>query len=114
VAVAAGWLSYSHMVELAHRHGETGARGYVFPLTVDGVEIMASLVLSTQRRADRPGGWQPWLATAVGSVASLVSNAEVAPSDWWGAVCRRVAGAGAGDRDQDAVGAVGGGSSAER
>jgi hypothetical protein len=47
----------------------------VFPLTVDGVEIVASLVLFSQRRAGRPGGWQPWLAIAVGSAASLVANA---------------------------------------
>jgi hypothetical protein len=51
LAGVAGAISYSHMVELALAYGETQLwRAHMFPLAVDGVEIVASLVLLAERR----------------------------------------------------------------
>ena len=59
LAGIAAAISYSHMRGLAELHGETGWRGHAFPLSVDGIEIVASLVLLADRRAGRPSGWLP-------------------------------------------------------
>ena len=45
-----GAISYSHMPTLALAHGETGWQAHALPLSVDGIEIMASLVLLADRR----------------------------------------------------------------
>lgn len=50
LAGIAGAISYSHMRQLAAAHGDTGWHAHAFPLCVDGVEIVASLVLLADRR----------------------------------------------------------------
>lgn len=90
LAGVAGAISYSHMVELALAYGETRLwRAHMFPLAVDGVEIVASLVLLAERRmgrrvAERPPGfgeavtrWLPWFALGLGTAASLAANVAV-------------------------------------
>ncbi len=39
--------------------GDTGWHAHAFPLSVDGVEIAASLVLLADRHAGRRSGWLP-------------------------------------------------------
>ena len=57
LAGIAGAISYSHMRQLAAAHGDTGWHAHAFPLSVDGVEIVASLVLLADRRGSAsPGG----------------------------------------------------------
>jgi len=51
VACIAAAISYSHMCELAIRHGETGWRAHAFSLSIDGIERTASLVLLAHRPA---------------------------------------------------------------
>lgn len=68
LAVVAGAISFAHMTELATEHGQTGWKAYAFPISVDGLEIVASLYLVAQRRAGRPTGWIPWVALVVGTV----------------------------------------------
>jgi hypothetical protein len=84
LAGIAGAISYSHMVQLAHAHGESGWRGHMFPLSVDGIEIVASLVLLADRRAGRRSGLLPWAALIAGTGASLAANVAVGGSDWIG------------------------------
>ncbi|MGC4773581.1 DUF2637 domain-containing protein [Micromonospora sp. DT44] len=69
------------MTELATEHGQTGWKAYAFPVSVDGLEIVASLYLVAQRRAGRPTGWVPWVALVVGTVASLAANVAVGGHD---------------------------------
>jgi hypothetical protein len=38
-------ISYSHMLELTVRHGESGWRAHAFPLSVDGIELAASMLV---------------------------------------------------------------------
>jgi hypothetical protein len=53
LAGIAGAISYSHMRNLAAVHGETGWQAHAFPLSVDGIEIVASLAHHMiVRRAD--------------------------------------------------------------
>ncbi|MFI9638954.1 DUF2637 domain-containing protein [Micromonospora sp. NPDC051925] len=81
LAVVAGAISFAHMTELAIEHGQTGWKAYAFPISVDGLEIVASLYLVAQRRAGRPTGWVPWVALVVGTVASLAANVAVGGHD---------------------------------
>src|SRR5436305_1193629 len=62
LAGVAGAISYSHMAELARLHGEVGWRSHAFPVSVDGIEVVASLVLRAHRRAGTRAGWLPWAA----------------------------------------------------
>lgn len=77
VAAVAAVVSYSHMQEVAHRAGE-GWRSYLVPLSVDGLVVVASMTLLTQRRAGLRGGWLAWLGVGLGVVASLAANTAAA------------------------------------
>jgi hypothetical protein len=81
LAGIAAAISYSHMHELAVRHGEAGWRGHAFPLSVDGIELTASLVLLAHRRAATRAGVLPWAALIAGTVASLAANVAVGAVD---------------------------------
>lgn len=89
LAGIAGAISYSHMRQLAQEHGQAGWHAHAFPLSVDGVEIVASLVLLADRRAGRPSGWLPWAALAIGTAGSLAANVATAGAD---TVSRLIAG----------------------
>ncbi|MBO3737988.1 DUF2637 domain-containing protein [Actinoplanes flavus] len=84
LAGISGAISYSHMKHLAQLHGETGWRAHMFPLSVDGIDIVASLVLLADKRAGRRSGWLPWTALVAGTAASLAANIAVGGSDWIG------------------------------
>jgi len=74
LAGIAGAISYSHMAELARLHGEIGWQAHAFPLSVDGIEIVASLVLLAHRRAGIRAGWLPWAALVAGTAASVAAS----------------------------------------
>jgi hypothetical protein len=78
LAGIAGAISYSHMRQLAQEHGQAGWHAHAFPLSVDGIEIVASLVLLADRRAGRRSGWLPWTALAIGTTGSLAANVATA------------------------------------
>ncbi|PZG21153.1 hypothetical protein C1I95_08020 [Micromonospora craterilacus] len=81
LAIVAGAISFAHMMELAERHGQSGWKACAFPVSVDGLEIVASLYLVAQRRAGRPTGRIPWVALVVGTLASLAANVAVGGAD---------------------------------
>ena len=89
LAGIAGATSYSHMRLLAAVHGDAGWHAHAFPLSVDGVEIVASLVLLADRRAGRRSGLLPWAALTIGTAASLAANIATADS---GIISRVIAG----------------------
>lgn len=66
------------MRQLAAAHGDTGWHARAFPLSVDGVEIVAFLVLLADRRSGRHSGWLPWAALTIGTAASLAANVATA------------------------------------
>ncbi|MGH3328704.1 MAG: DUF2637 domain-containing protein [Streptomycetales bacterium] len=56
----------------------SGRRAHAFPLSVDGIEIVASLVLLADRRTGHRSGCLPWAALAAGTAASVAANVAVA------------------------------------
>ena len=74
-------ISFDHMRELAQRHGQLGWRAYAFPISVDSLEVVASLYIVAQRRTGRPTGWAPWTSLIVGTAASLSANVAVGGHD---------------------------------
>ncbi len=81
LAGIAAALSYSHMRQLAQDHGQTGWHAHAFPLSVDGIEIVASLVLLADRRAGRRSGCLSWTALTAGTIGSLAANIAAAHPD---------------------------------
>ncbi|MBB4930655.1 hypothetical protein F4561_001475 [Lipingzhangella halophila] len=86
LAAIAAVVSYAHMFELALRHGEPAWRAGLFPLSVDGMIIAASMTLLTDARQGRRGGVLPWSLLIVGSAASLAANVAVADPTVWSRV----------------------------
>jgi hypothetical protein len=89
LAGIAAAISYSHMLQLAQDHGQVGWHAHAFPLTVDGIEVVASLVLLADRRAGHRSGWLPWAALVIGTAGNLAANVATAGP---GAVDRVIAG----------------------
>ena len=81
LAFVAGAISFAHMRELALDHEQLGWKSLAFPISVDGLEIVASLYLVAQRRTGRPVGWMPWVALIVGTAASFAANVAVGGAD---------------------------------
>lgn len=81
LAIVAGAISYAHMQNLALEHDQLGWKANAFPISVDGIEVVASLYILAQRRTARPAGWLPWLALLVGTLASLAANVAVGGHD---------------------------------
>src|SRR5450755_1747296 len=89
------------MRELAQAHGNTGWHAHTLPLSVDGAEIVASLVLLADRRTGRRSGWLPWAALLIGTAARLAANVATARP---GTISRIIAGWPAPPRLDDGVG----------
>jgi hypothetical protein len=83
LAGIAAVVSYSHMYELALRHGEPEWRAALFPLSVDGMIVGASMTLLSDARHGRKGGALPWALLILGSTASLAANVAVADPTTW-------------------------------
>lgn len=72
VAAVAAVISYGHLSAVAARAGETHAS--LFPLSVDGLIVAASLVLLARRQAGQPGGPLPWFGLGLGIAATVAGN----------------------------------------
>ena len=83
LAMIAAVVSYAHMYELALRHGEPAWRAALFPLSVDGTVVAASMTLLSDARQGRRGGVLPWSLLILGSLASLAANIAVADPRAW-------------------------------
>ncbi|GHD29734.1 hypothetical protein GCM10007147_30900 [Nocardiopsis kunsanensis] len=83
LAGIAAVVSYSHMYELALRHGEPEWRAALFPLSVDGMIVGASMALLSDARRGAKGGLLPWALLIIGSAASLAANVAVADPTMW-------------------------------
>jgi len=74
IAVVAAIVSYRHALTVARDHGETGATAYMTPITIDGLVVVASMVmLDAARRRQHPPGLA-WCALAMGIGATLAVN----------------------------------------
>ena len=69
VALVAGTVSYSHIVSLGLRTGQSPADAHLLPLAVDGLIVSGSVILLA-------GSWLGWLAVVPGVAATLFANLE--------------------------------------
>lgn len=70
----AGWLSYGHAVDVAEWIGVHGAAAYLYPVTIDGLIYIASMVLlDAARRAERAPALARWIL-GLGIGATLAAN----------------------------------------
>ncbi len=69
VALVAGTVSYSHIVSLGLRTGQSPVDAHLLPLAVDGLIVSGSVVLLA-------GSWLGWLAVVPGVAATLFANLE--------------------------------------
>ena len=74
VAVSAAVISYSHVMELARRSGETEMATWLLPLSIDGAIAAAVAVILADSRAGRRPRGLTWLLLALGLAASLAAN----------------------------------------
>ena len=77
LAVIAAVVSYSHMFELALRHGEPEWRAALFPLSVDGMIVASSMTLLSDARNGRKGGILPW------SLLIITRSSQVSVGPGW-------------------------------
>jgi hypothetical protein len=69
VALVAGTVSYSHIVNLGLRTGQSPADAHLLPLAVDGLIVGGSVILAA-------GSWLGWLGVIPGVGATLFANLE--------------------------------------
>jgi hypothetical protein len=69
VAVVAGIVSYSHIVALSLRAGQSVMDAHLSPIPVDGLIVGGSVILWF-------GSWLGWFAVAPGVAATLFANVE--------------------------------------
>jgi hypothetical protein len=74
IAVVAAIVSYRHALTVARDHGETGATAYLTPATVDGLVLVASLVMLDAARRRQHPPVLAWCALALGIGATLGIN----------------------------------------
>lgn len=74
VAAVAGWASYSHIVKVATRAGESDGVPYALPLTADGLILVGTLAMIEDRRAGRRPHWSARGAVILGIVGTLAAN----------------------------------------
>jgi hypothetical protein len=67
-------ISYSHVMELARRAGETKMATWLLPLSIDGAIAAAVAVILADSRAGRRPRGLTWLLLALGLAASLAAN----------------------------------------
>lgn len=88
VAGVAAVASYTHMRELTHQHAAPGSEwlSWLIPLSVDGLMVVASIVVINARRNGTKVPMLAILAIVVGLAVSLVANAAAPAADTIGKV----------------------------
>lgn len=84
VAAVAGYASYQHQREFALRGGAEPVSAALWPLSVDGLLVLATVgVLKSGRGVSRRVRWVAWLSFVLGIVVSLAANIAAAPTLEW-------------------------------
>lgn len=78
VAAIAAWSSYSHMVDVALAFGERPEVAYALPFSVDGMLIVASVVMVDDKRRSHRVRPVARLAFTAGVLASVAANVAAA------------------------------------
>lgn len=84
VASVAGYASYVHQREFALQGGADAVSATLWPLSVDGLLLLATVgLLNSSRNAGRRARTVVWLAFLLGIAVSLAANVAVAPALAW-------------------------------
>lgn len=84
VAGVAAYASYEHQRRFALAGGADPAGGRLWPLSVDGLVLLATVgLLRADHRAGRRGRWSLWAAFGLGIAVSLAANIAAAPALSW-------------------------------
>lgn len=67
-------ISYSHMHDWAIINHEPDWRAELFPASVDGSMIVASMIVYADTRADRPRDWMAYAMVGLGAGWSVMAN----------------------------------------
>jgi hypothetical protein len=78
VAAIAAWSSYSHMVHVALTFGERPEVAYALPFSVDGMLMVATVVMVDDKRRNRQVRPAARVAFAAGVLASVAANIAAA------------------------------------
>lgn len=74
VAAVAALLSYWHAVTVVGAHGEPGVYGHLYPATIDGLIVAASMVLLDAARKSKKAPRLAWWLVGGGIAATLAAN----------------------------------------
>lgn len=74
VAAVAAYVSYWHAVTVVTRLGEHDAIGHLYPVTIDGIIVAASMVLLDSARHSEAAPWLAWPLLAGGVLVTLAAN----------------------------------------
>ncbi|WP_280883314.1 DUF2637 domain-containing protein [Streptomyces pseudovenezuelae] len=84
VASVAAYASYVHQREFALQGGADGVSATLWPLSVDGLLLLATVgLLNSARGAGRRARTVVWLAFLLGIAVSLAANVAAAPALEW-------------------------------
>lgn len=78
VAGTAGWVSYTHALDVTRLAGEADTVAYAYPTFIDGVVYMSSMVLLAAARGQRKPPPLAWWSLATGIEPTAVLTAETA------------------------------------
>lgn len=74
VAAFAAIVSYSHIYDLGHAHGQSGTAARLLPLSVDGLILAASLVMMQQARSGQGAPALARVMLGLGVAATIGAN----------------------------------------
>ena len=74
LAAVAAVISYRHAYAVAIAHGEVGATAILTPVTIDGLVLVAGLVMLDSARRRRRAPWLAWAALVLGIGATVAVN----------------------------------------
>jgi hypothetical protein len=74
VAGIAGYASYWHQVAVASLAGERAEIAHIIPLSVDGMLVVASIVMVDDRQQGRRPRWSARVAFLIGTLATIGAN----------------------------------------
>jgi uncharacterized protein DUF2637 len=81
VAGIAAYASYTHMRGLALEHGQSPTVAALLPVSVDGMLVVATLVMREDRQSGLKVRPWAWVAFILGVAASIVANVLAAADD---------------------------------
>jgi hypothetical protein len=87
VAAVAALLSYWHAVTVVGQHGEPGVYGHLYPATIDGLIVAASMVLLDAARHHVKAPVLAWILLVAGIAATLTANVlDGIAGGFWGSI----------------------------